>query len=442
MRRALVAIIILAACSPSIAPTDFSLTWHGDVRPIVEAQCGGCHSPAGQVEFTATSFPALRELILPKLTGKTMPPWMPTFGEFLGDRSLHPGELATIESYFASGAKEGKPSDYPGPLVGDVAPQIPARPADISLRTDAPPASQETYRCFSFQLPTHGSAIAWDWKSVGVHHAAGWGANGTLPAGWFDCSQGLPVETISSFSSVGGTVHSHVLPSGVGVELPYLSSFVLQLHSLPIASSAQVGVDIWLGQADQELVLETIRAPIEIPPWTGLSLDSKSPSSRQYAIDHSKLTPPAQMLRDSDTMLRQCGKTIGTATANLKYGDPSFVVSTDCVRPLQFDGEITAVQPHLHKRGKWVELKISHQGELPKTVLRIDAWDYRWEETFYLRNPVKISPGDAAFISCGIGNGPKDQADGLPAHYLLGGLEIDMEMCAVFLSVVQRKKAP
>src|SRR5688572_8443272 len=70
--------------TPSPSPAATSLTYHRDVRPIVEANCVGCHSPEGGA-FSMLYDPAEWQGGAPSWVGSaaaavasgTMPPWMP-----------------------------------------------------------------------------------------------------------------------------------------------------------------------------------------------------------------------------------------------------------------------------------------------------------------------------------------------------------------------------
>src|SRR5579859_2911941 len=105
---------LLAGAMPLFAGS--AKTFSGDVRPILEKRCAGCHQSGEIGPMPLTSYQqarpwasAIREAVL----SRKMPPWdaAPGAGHaFRNDRSLSQQEIETIAAWADGGAVEGKPA--------------------------------------------------------------------------------------------------------------------------------------------------------------------------------------------------------------------------------------------------------------------------------------------------------------------------------------------
>ncbi len=96
------------------------LTFHKDVLPLLQKNCQGCHRPGEAASMSLLTYKdarpwakAMREAVL----SKRMPPWFadPTVGKFSNDRSLNQADIETLVNWADSGAREGSPKDAPPP---------------------------------------------------------------------------------------------------------------------------------------------------------------------------------------------------------------------------------------------------------------------------------------------------------------------------------------
>ncbi|MBV9339522.1 MAG: cytochrome c [Acidobacteria bacterium] len=94
------------------------VTFNHDVSPILYKNCVVCHRPNNIAPMSLMSYKEARpwaKLIRDDVVARKMPPWHadPQVGEFLNDPRLSDTDIATIEAWFQSGAKEGDPRDLP-----------------------------------------------------------------------------------------------------------------------------------------------------------------------------------------------------------------------------------------------------------------------------------------------------------------------------------------
>lgn len=112
MFRWLAASVLLAATAMAADVTDGRVTYNGDVRPIFEKNCMGCHRPGqiGPMSFLTyeTTRPWVAQ-IKAVVTAKKMPPAVtsPHYIMLTKDDGLTQAEIDTIVKWVDGGAAEG-----------------------------------------------------------------------------------------------------------------------------------------------------------------------------------------------------------------------------------------------------------------------------------------------------------------------------------------------
>jgi len=123
---ALVALASLAAAfyaSPmssadGLTKSKASVTFNKDVAPILFKNCVECHRPGEAAPMSLLSYKEARpwaRSIREKVVSREMPPWHadPRVGQFSNDPSLTRDQIDTITAWVDGGAKEGDPRDLP-----------------------------------------------------------------------------------------------------------------------------------------------------------------------------------------------------------------------------------------------------------------------------------------------------------------------------------------
>src|SRR5262245_11902106 len=123
---ALTALTVLAAAffvSPSSsadgpAKSKAAITFNKDVAPILFKSCAECHRPGEAAPMSLLSYKETRpwaRSIREKVLNREMPPWHadPSVGQFSNDPRLTQAEIDTITAWVDGGAKEGEASDLP-----------------------------------------------------------------------------------------------------------------------------------------------------------------------------------------------------------------------------------------------------------------------------------------------------------------------------------------
>lgn len=337
-------------------------TFAHDIAPMVYEKCATCHHPGDAAPFSLLAYQDVKKRaaqIAAATRSRYMPPWLPEhgYGDFAGDRSLTPEQIATIAAWVRAGAPEGNVADIPPP---------PSFPDGWQLGT--PDLVLEARG--SVALPASGPDIYWNviftpnltarrWVRAieirpgqprVVHHAnllvdrAGSAKLQEISPG-----KGFPGMDLvigrSPFDPDGNFLFwkpggaPHVEPDGFAWRLDPGNDLVLNMHLQPSGK------------------------PEEVRPSIGL-----------YFTDKPQTKFPLLVQLENDEAL------------DIPAGARDFVIS-DSFR-LPQDADVLAVYPHAHYLGKLLEAWATLPDGSRKWLIRIPAWDTNWQAVYYYREPV------------------------------------------------------
>jgi peroxiredoxin len=346
------------------AAADGKVTYARDVAPILNSHCVECHRRGQIGPMTLTDFEhasAFSREIKAAVQAKRMPPWKPTGGlAFRGERKLTDAEIATLVEWADSDTPRGNEKDLPpapkfaeGWRLGQPD-LVLSMPEDFELAADGAP---DVY--MHFVLPTDLPEDTWisgteirAGNARIVHHVIAY-VDTSGAAEKLDeraPGQGYPGEgTWPGFiptGEMGGWAPGNsprMLPDGVGRMLKKGARVVLQVHynkcGTPQKDRTQIGLFFCKTPVRQQLRwAEMVNAWFEIPPG---------------ATDHAVRTQ--WKAREDVTVL-----------------------------------DIT---PHQHLLGKSAKATaITPDGENIE-LIRIDAWDFKWQDSYELKEPLKLKKG-------------------------------------------------
>ena len=93
----------------------------------------------------------------------------------------------------------------------------------------------------------------------------------------------------------------------------------------------------------------------------------------------------------------------------------------------------------MHLRGRDIRVELDPGTPRQRMLLHIPAWDFHWQDVYYLVHPIHIGPGDTIRVRCSFDNSAAAQpvVDGKPLRprYVLWGEGTTDEMCLGMLSV-------
>jgi hypothetical protein len=409
------------------------VTYRRHVAPILQKHCQSCHRPGEIGPFALTTYTQARRWasdIKEFTRARKMPPWMPRgAGVFRHERRLTDQEIATLSAWVDAGAPEGAGTVATPPVQSSDGwrhgkPDLVLTPTEtFHLGARGP----DLFRCFV--LPTGLKENQW---IVGydvrpgnpriVHHTlhffdrTGMGRSlqkreqaRPIPAGAVDRGPGysvamgvgfLPAESdkdeLPAFGGIGGWAPGQgpqFLPAGAGMFLPKGSDFLLQVH---YHRDGKAGAD------RTQVGLYFARKPVE-QPWQTVVVEGLRP-----------------------------GEVIPAGKARHQVRR-SVWLHTPC--------HLQNVMPHMHLLGRSVQVTLTLPGGRTRTLVDIPDWDYRWQETYWFREPI-LAPAGSRIEVMGVFDNSADNPSNphSPPRPVAMGEQTTDEMLYAFLGATSTKK--
>ena len=370
---ALVAAGILPAATAGVAggssgaggQTGAPVTFSRDVAPILYVNCVGCHRPGGIGPFSLTTYTDARRRaadIAAATAGRRMPPWKPVpgHGRFRNERRLADVEIAALARWAAAGAPEGDPADLPDlPAAGDWQLGTPDLVVTMEASFQLTAGGADVYR--NFVLPADLGTRRWV-RAVELRPGAGGGRvihHARILLDATGASRSLAAEDAEP--GYDGLMLDHArfpaghflgwAPGKTPVELPD-----------PLAWPLDPGTDLVL-----QLHLLPARDPVDVQPAIGL----------HFADRPAMLTPVSVLLTSK--------------AIRIPAGAPAHVIEDSYRLPIAVD--VLGIAPHMHYLGRRVEAWATLPDGEEEPLLRIDDWDFNWQDEYRYREPVHL-PAD------------------------------------------------
>jgi len=407
-------------CPIRIATTtkkDGAVTYYRDVAPILQSRCQECHRPGQVGPFSLMTYKQAVNWghdIKDYTASGDMPPWKISEGiSFRNDRRMTDQEVATLAAWVDDGMPEGDPADAPAPRT--YADGWKLGPPDMVLETTEDfvlgPGGRDLFRVFV--MPTHLEedkyVVAFEVKPGNprvVHHTinfidtTGQGrrmeqeaqqAEKSAADSEFDRGPGYSVSMGVGFfpqGALGGWApgqRPHQLPQGYGFRLPKGSDVVVQVHY-----------------------------------------------HRNGRVEHDRLQIGLYFAEKNDGMKPYKGGVIAGRLLAIPPGVANFpvtgstTVSQECM--------LHSIMPHMHLVGKKIKVTMTPPGGEKQTLLNIDAWDYNWQETYFLEKPLKLQVGTVLEVEAVYDNSADNPNNpNSPPKLVTVGEQTTNEMCFVFL---------
>ncbi len=394
-------LLMVAGCSEGnvTAPT-----WAQHVAPLIHRSCTPCHRAGEAAPFALVTFEDARkkqDLIVEMTRERLMPPWLPTHGDFVGDRRLSPAEIDLLARWVANGAPRGDAAEEPKPPSFPVGWQL--REPDLVVTAPQPLVVEagggDVFR--NLVIPVAIDAVKFV-RAVeirpgnrAVHHAV-LAVDPTYESRRLDAldeAPGYPGMVM------GGAVppDGHFLgwtpgkvtrpaPPGHAFRLWPGHDLVLQVHVQPTGK--------------REVVL----------PQIGLYFTDEPPTESLFplALFNSRIDIPA--------------------------GAADYRVRDELTLPVAIT--VHAIYPHAHYLGRSLRaLAILPDGS-ERVLLAIDRWDFDWQDDYRCVSPIALPAGTRLVMDYVYDNSEANPANPNrpPVHVSFGQRSID-EMATLTFSV-------
>ncbi|MBI2922658.1 MAG: redoxin family protein [Planctomycetes bacterium] len=391
---------------------DGPVTWSKDVAPIVQRNCVACHRPGQIAPMTLTDFAhasAFAEEIKEAVAARRMPPWKPTAGvEFEGERRLSAQEIETIVKWVDGGTPQGREEDEPelpefseGWMLGE--PDLVLEPAEAYVVAADGPSDVYMHFVLKTDLPGDTWIQATEIRPGNprvVHHVIAYvdtsGVSENLDAS--APGIGYPGEgTWPGFiptGEMGGWAPGNLpkaLPDGIGRRLAKGASVVLQVHYNTCGSV----------QKDRTRI--------------GLHFSKK---------------PVKQQLRWAEMV---------NGWFEIPAGNAAYEAKTWWKTPK--DVTVLSVTPHMHLLGKSAKLTASLPGGKDVRLLEIADWEFKWQDSYVLKTPLKLPAGSKITHVAVYDNSEKNPRNpSRPPVPVRWGEKTTDEMCLAYVGYVLDKE--
>ena len=258
--------ILLALGSAALAAwtghaSSANVTYYRDVAPILQANCVGCHKPAGKnigslvAPMSLMTYEDVRPWargIARKVATREMPPWFADGpkGVFANERGLTDEQVATLVAWADAGAPAGEGNQAPAPIAdaesGSGGYSL-GRP-DLIVRMPEPALVGDNVRDLQAvlhvpvsaeMLPRDVYVRAWEFRAgtylAGrdtVHHMCGVIQPPTVTGERLDevATEGVAAAGGFSLGCIAGGAEAAELPDGFGMELKKGSTITFDIH--------------------------------------------------------------------------------------------------------------------------------------------------------------------------------------------------------------------
>lgn len=329
---------------------DFEITYGGQIAALLNRHCVECHREGEIAPFALTEYEEVAgwaDMIAEVVRDQRMPPWHadPQHGQFANARAMTNEEKQMLYDWAEAGAPAGDLSSLPEPepkVAGWQLPRKPDRVYPVSPEPFAVPAEGAVkYKYFTVDpgfdrdVWFHAAELKPGNRRV-VHHILAF----AVPKG-----QRRGINALRGFL-VGYVPGMRVeqWPEGHAKKIPAGSELVFQVHYTPIGSEA-------LDQSELGICL----------------------------IDESDVTHEIVTTSAVETRFL------------IPAGEAEYPVSATS-RPFPQDAKLLSMSPHMHVRGKSFEYRLKSSDQV---LLSVPEYDFNWQTTYVLKEPLPIQSGDA-----------------------------------------------
>jgi len=423
----------LTALSLWIAPALFSatafaatapdVTFNRDILPILQTNCQSCHR-AGEIgPMPLLTYEGTRpwaKAIKSAVVGKKMPPWFadPRYGHFANDRRLSDADIAKISAWVDAGAPEGDATDKPAPkqwLDGwNIKPDVVfTMPKAYSVPKTG--TVEYTY----FVIPSGFTKDTWvedaeirpGNRSV-VHHVSVY----IRPPG----SQWL------KDAPRDGSAYVPPRRGAQGVSLPK--------NDAPPSGPAQ---NEWFvgyvpGIQPQRYFAPEMDSAKLIPAGSDIVFELHyTANGKEAGDDQSKV---GFILAKQPPKYRLLTLGVADATFAIPPGDANYEGHANAT----FDEPVTVIylQPHMHLRGKDMEIRFQYPTGESETMLNVPHYSYLWQTIYYEKEPLSVPKGTRVNVTAHWDNSANNPLNPDPTATIKWGDQSWDEMLVPFVGVL------
>lgn len=404
--KLLLACVLVVAATAIVSHRLFGgPTFHGDIAPILDANCNRCHHEGGPSPFPLVTYEQARrrgKLIADSMQRRIMPPWMPDAGceHFVGESTVTADDIARVWAWVEAETPEGKPRGTRPTWTASAA------KADLLVTLPQPymlaAEGRDVYRNFVLPLPLTEKKFVRAVEvlpngAAAIHHAFVFfdRTGESERRDREDAEPGFPgLHVPTSAQAPPGHFLSwqpgkQLIPEPAGMAWPLRpgASIVLQTHLRPTGKVERVQPAIAFYFTDQ--------APTKLPVKIGLwSEDIKLPAGEKSTVVKDSMTLPT-------------------------------------------DVDLLRILPHAHFLARQIEANAALPDGSNRCLLKISNWDFNWQGDYVYRDPIRLPKGTVLSMAFTYDNSAGNPWNpNLPPRDVRYGVQSSDEMAELWMQVL------
>jgi mono/diheme cytochrome c family protein len=416
------------------------VTYNRDVAPILYKNCVVCHRPNDIAPMSLMTYKDTRpwtRAIRDAVVQRKMPPWHadPQVGDFINDPRLSTDDIATIDAWIRTGAKEGDPRDLP---------PAPVFAAGWHIKPDA---------VFTIPEFTVAGGSMDDYEYIYVP------TNFTEDK-WVQAAEVLPgdrrvvhhatVSVIEADQVAEKKQENTKTDAGVD-QYHYRTGKVLHLRQdAPVIDdgcSSPDGGGIPGHPAGYLNIVPGIYLPGHLaetrPP--GYALRIPAGSYLQFQVHYSNHTGDDVKDRTSIGLVFAT-EPVKHEIAQYEIWNNLFLIPpndgnhrvTSCYT-LPKDVTVLAYTAHMHFRGKSMTTEAIYPDGHHEVILNVPHYDFRWQETYFLKHQIALPKGTKLVTTAYFDNSFDNPQNPDPSKAIRWGEPSDEEMMGFWLQFADPK---
>jgi hypothetical protein len=353
-----------------------AVEFHKDIEPLLQAHCQTCHRPGEIGPMALLTYDQARpwaKSIRQAVLTKKMPPWYAdnSVQHYSNDTSLTAAEIETIKNWVDAGAPEGDPKLGPEARTFVDGWNIGTPDMLVEMPTAYEIPARGTVEYTYIIIPTNFKEDMWVQRMevrpsdrARVHHivlyerlagskwlreypigvpfvpAARKGTEGRSSDG--DRTEEGSVADQWLVGYAPGT-QPYSLPDGTAFRIKAGSDFVLQVHYTTNGTAS----------SDQTKI--------------GLVFSKKPPTKRAFIAN------------------------VADGRFAIPPGDPNYSAKAELT--LAAPAQVVAVAPHMHMRGKAMDMRAVYPTGESETLFNVPHYDFNWQINYYFPTPKTLPRG-------------------------------------------------
>lgn len=390
-----------------------SLTFSRDISRVLARNCIECHRSGEIGPFSMEEYDEVvgwADTMLETIEDHRMPPWhaSPEHGSFSNARVMSEEDKQMLRDWVEGGLAQGDPADLPEPIQQPTGWQLSRQPDHAFPMRDRP-----------FIVPADG-VVEYQYYVVdpGFEQDV-WVSEAQVVPGQRNVVHHAIVYVRppdgSTFRGVGWLTayvpgqRLQLLPKGYARKIPAGSKLVFQMHYTPVGSE----------QADTTKVGLILAAPDEVTHEVFTIA----------ALEQELAIPPEEAAHQvSASIARQTAGRSRQSALQMK---------------LPAQGQLLAVTPHMHFRGKSFELFARDQALGTDTILLdVPNYDFNWQHTYFFSEPIDLGALAELRFDATFDNSSANPFNPDPAQWVNWGDQTSEEMAVAFFEVAESLTAP